>query len=116
VSAAVSFLQSGACTPNGSTSIASALRLALAIPQIQAIYLISDGEDSMVDLREVSAAATAAAKNSRTHGAPSIQCHTTAFCAPSEGQKLLRAIAAATGGSFAAFESVPEDVQGDELN
>jgi Mg-chelatase subunit ChlD len=116
VSAAVSFLHSRACMPNGSTSIAAALRLALAIPQIQAIYLISDGEDSTVDLREVSAAASAAAKNGRRATSSSIQCHTTAFCAPSEGQRLLRAIATATGGSFAAFESVPEDDQGDELN
>jgi len=119
LAAAVHFLH--ACTPNGSTSIASALRLALAIPQIQAIYLISDGEDSLVDVREVAAAASAAKKGRRTHGevSSSIQCHTTAFCAPLVGQKLLRAIAEATGGTFAAFESVPEEDQedqGDQFN
>jgi len=94
INAGVKFVRSGAFTPHGGTNIMDALRTAFRIPGIEAVYLISDGEDYDVSLEEVR----------RLSGGGRIQCHTTAFCSSSDGRTLLESIATATKGSFAYFD------------
>ena len=93
INAGVQFVRSGAFSPTGGTDIMDALRTAFRIPGIEAVYLISDGEDPGVSLQEVR----------RLSDEGRIQCHTTAFCSSEVGRRLLESIATVTNGSFAYF-------------
>ena len=99
IKAGVQFVRSRAFEPQGGTNIMDALRTAFRISGIEAVYLISDGEDSEVSLEEVR----------RLSDEGRIQCHTTAFCSSLEGSKLLESIATATNGSFAYFDKEPTE-------
>jgi Mg-chelatase subunit ChlD len=96
VQEAISFVRSGAFRPSGGTNIMAALEIAFEVPNVEAVYLISDGED------EVSIPALRAMSRQGR-----VQCHTTAFCSGPEGCRILEQIAAATGGSYAFYNSSP---------
>ena len=99
IDAAIKLVRSRAFVPSGGTNIMDALRTAFGISNVQAVYLISDGEDSGVSLDEVQ----------ELSDGGRIKCHATAFCSSRDGKALLEAIAAVSGGSFASFDQVPEE-------
>jgi hypothetical protein len=89
----------GGVFPSGGTSFLPALQACFNIPKVQAIYFLSDGEafeDTNTLMQEVT-------RLSHPNTSTVIQCHTTAFFAPSRGQSLLKNIARVTGGTFASY-------------
>lgn len=79
--------------PDGGTNFELALKAAFAVPDVQAVYLLSDGEVGE-DVDQLVSLARRLSRNGKVH------CHTTAFFAPLSGQRLLEAIAVATNGSY----------------
>lgn len=86
---------------NGGTSITAALTLAYSLDGLDAVYLLSDGEDR-VNLAELKTMCSGKASQ-----AP-IPCHTTSLCASNSGQKLLEDIAKVTGGEYRQVSYAPE--------
>jgi len=79
--------------PQGGTCFRSALQAAFAVEGVEAIYFLSDGEDShsnMEWVREVS-------RTKKVH------LHTTAFYASAAGQETLKQLAEATGGTYLKY-------------
>ena len=93
VDAAINLVRSVAFAPSGGTNIMDALRSAFGIPNIQAVYLISAGEDNAVSLDEVEKLSL----KGRIH------CHTTVIGSSREGAQLLQSIAEVTKGTFSTF-------------
>lgn len=77
--------------PRGGTIISQAVEFAYTLPNIQAVYLLSDGESDWHDMHRQLA---------RLSKNKTIPCHTTAFMTGEDGAQLLSDIAAATGGEF----------------
>jgi hypothetical protein len=71
------------------------LEVAFSIPDIQAIYLLTDGDayDDGAIVQNVK----------RWSNGGKIQCHTTSFFAPPEGEQLLKNIAAASQGTYLKY-------------
>jgi hypothetical protein len=82
--------------PSGGTDFSVALHHAFAVPDVQAVYLLSDGEVGG-DIQGLLDQVRGLSRNGE------IQCHTTAFFAPASGQGLLEAIASGTKGTYLKF-------------
>jgi hypothetical protein len=79
--------------PAGGTDFNVALNSCFRVPDVRAIYFLSDGETYEGVLHYEALA-------KRLSQAGKIVCHTTALFAPESGQEILRAIATVTGGTF----------------
>ncbi len=73
-----------------------AIEAAFSVPNIQAVYFLSDGE--------VYDDTTALVETTRRLSLGHIHCHTTAFFAEPSGQELLREMAEVTGGEYLNFQ------------
>lgn len=89
---------------NGGTDFNEIFTTAFRVPNVQAIYFLSDGEvydhnDQLLNKIKRLSNATSSI------GGKQIFCHTTAFFAEESGQKLMKSIATATGGTYLNFNS-----------
>jgi hypothetical protein len=84
--------------PRGGTEFTSALNAAFTIPDVQAVYFLSDGEvyDSIDDIVNLVGRLS---KNGQ------IVCHTTSFFAETSGKFLLQRMAKITNGTYLDFET-----------
>ena len=80
-------------TPDGGTDFDIALTASFSVPNVEAIYFLSDGEAGG-GIAHYTQLIRGFCVNRK------ICCHTTALFAPKSGQDLLQAIATTTGGTF----------------
>ena len=73
------------------------MTVAFGVPDVQAVYLLSDGEVYGGEMERLIERARVLSRNGAVH------CHTTAFFAPASGQALMEGIARATGGSYVKY-------------
>ena len=83
--------------PDGGTDFEQALTVAFGVPDVQAVYLLSDGEVYGGEMEHLIQRARVLSRNGAVH------CHTTAFFAPASGQAVMEGIARATGGSYVKY-------------
>jgi len=97
--------------PNGGTNLMAALRDAYALPCINAVYLLSDGDptvgETSHDAIELAVSQWSVNRTGRVGQSEStrIPCHPTALFADDRCKTLLRKIAEASGGTILAKEA-----------
>jgi Mg-chelatase subunit ChlD len=98
--------------PGGGTNIKLALEACYNVPNVEAIYLLSDGEDGSLNKNELEEFLNRLSKNGKT------PCHVTSINSNNIELSLLNKIAELTNGSYLHFNTtnINEDGPGDYID